>query len=182
MAYPVTDAGFDTPSYRQFAGGPWLTRQAMRWFWDAYAPDVSVRSKSTASPLRASVEELRGLRPALLISGENDVLRDEGEAYAHRLMGAGVMVIATRYLGTIHDFLLLNPIADPQHAPRLPRSPTPCGPCSSPIGSRRRTSVPPRLPSASPGHAAQGALPSRLFIVTLVYLFIFLLFYRSIDL
>jgi acetyl esterase len=111
MAYPVTDADFTTPSYQQFADGPWLTRQAMRWFWDAYAPDVSVRAEPTACPLRASLEELRGLPPALLITAENDVLRDEGEAYAHRLMQAGVRVTADRYLGTIHDFLLLNPIA-----------------------------------------------------------------------
>jgi acetyl esterase len=112
MAYPVTGADFDTPSYQQFAGGPWLTRAAMQWFWDAYAPDVSVRSQPTASPLRAGLEELGGLPPALLLTGENDVLRDEGEAYAHRLMQAGVTVTANRYLGTIHDFLLLNPIAD----------------------------------------------------------------------
>jgi acetyl esterase len=111
MAYPVTDADFTTPSYRQFADGPWLTRQAMRWFWDAYAPDVSVRAEPTACPLRASLEELRGLPPALLLTAENDVLRDEGEAYAHRLMQAGVRITAVRYLGTIHDFLLLNPIA-----------------------------------------------------------------------
>jgi acetyl esterase len=112
MAYPVTDAAFDTPSYQRFAGGPWLTRAAMRWFWDAYAPEASVRSAPTASPLRASLEELEGLPPALLLTDENDVLRDEGEAYAHRLMQAGVTVTAVRYLGTIHDFLLLNPIAD----------------------------------------------------------------------
>jgi acetyl esterase len=117
MAYPATDAGFDTPSNRQFAGGPWLTRLAMGGFWDAHAPDVSVRSEPTASPLRASLEELRGLPPALLITGENHVLRDEGEAYAHRLMQAGVMVTATRYLGSTHDFLLLNPIADTPPTP-----------------------------------------------------------------
>ena len=111
MAYPVTDARLDTPSYQRFADGPWLTRKAMTWFWDAYAPDVSARSQATASPLRASLEELRGLPPALLITAENDVLRDEGEAYAHRLMRAGVNTTATRYLGTIHDFLMLNPIA-----------------------------------------------------------------------
>jgi acetyl esterase/lipase len=111
MAYPVTDADFNTPSYEQFTDGPWITREAMQWFWDAYAPDVSVRSEPTASPLRTSLEELRGLPPALLITDENDVLRDEGEAYAHRLMQAGVRVTADRYLGTIHDFLLLNPIA-----------------------------------------------------------------------
>jgi acetyl esterase len=111
MAYPSTDARFDTPSYQRFADGPWPTRKAMAWFWDAYAPDVSVRSEPTASPLRASLDELRGLPPALLITAENDVLRDEGEAYAHRLMQAGVSVTANRYLGTIHDFLMLNPIA-----------------------------------------------------------------------
>jgi acetyl esterase len=111
MAYPATDARFDTPSYQQFANGPWLTREAMKWFWDAYAPDVSARSEPTASPLRTSLEELRGLPPALLITAENDLLRDEGEAYAHRLMQAGVRVAAVRYLGTIHDFLMLNPIA-----------------------------------------------------------------------
>jgi acetyl esterase len=111
MAYPVTDAQSITPSYQRFADGPWLTRKAMTWFWGAYAPDVSVRSEPTASPLRASLEELRGLPPALLITAENDLLRDEGEAYAHRLMQAGVSVAASRYLGTIHDFLTLNPIA-----------------------------------------------------------------------
>ena len=110
----------------------------MKWFWDAYAPDVSVRSQPTASPLRTSLEELGGLPPALLITAENDVLRDEGEAYAHRLMQAGVKVTAVRYMGTIHDFLLLNPIAGttPPEA-RSPRSPTPCGACSSSSGSRR---------------------------------------------
>lgn len=113
MFYPVTDASMDTPSYRQFgAGGYWLTRDAMRWFWDSYAPDVSVRNQPTVSPLRASLEDLRGLPPALVITDECDVLRDEGEAYAHKLMSAGVRVTATRYLGTIHDFMLLNAITE----------------------------------------------------------------------
>lgn len=112
LFYPVTDATFDTPSYQQLAEGPWLTRKAMQWFWDAYAPDASVRQQPTASPLRASLDELRGLPPALLITNEYDVLRDEGEAYAHKLTQAGVQVTATRYLGAIHDMVLLNPIAD----------------------------------------------------------------------
>lgn len=113
MFYPVTDANLDTPSYRQFGGGDyWLSRDAMRWFWDSYAPDVNVRSQPTVSPLRASPEQLRGQPPALVITDENDVLRDEGEAYAHKLMAAGVRVTATRYLGTIHDFVLLNPITE----------------------------------------------------------------------
>ena len=117
LLYPVTDAGFDTGSYRQFADGPWLTRDAMKWFWNAYAPDPATRNEPTASPLRATVEELRGLPPALLVTAENDVLRDEGEEYAHKLTRAGVLVTAARYLGTVHDFLLLNAITgDP--APR----------------------------------------------------------------
>ena len=112
MFYPVTDANFETPSYRQFADGPWLTRKSMQWFWDAYAPDIATRQQPTASPLRASLDDLRGLPPALLITNEYDVLRDEGEAYAHKLKQAGVRVTAMRALGAIHDMVLLNPIAE----------------------------------------------------------------------
>lgn len=111
LFYPVTDAHFDTVSYTQFADGPWLTRQDMRWFWDSYAPDIAIRSEPTASPLRATVEQLRGVPPAFIITAEVDVVRDEGEVYAHRLLEAGVAVTAVRYLGAIHDFMLLNPIA-----------------------------------------------------------------------
>ncbi len=112
LFYPATDATFDTPSYQQFAEGPWLTREAMKWFWNAYAPDAQVRAEPTASPLRATLDQLRGQPPALVTTNEADVLRDEGEAYAHKLMAAGVRVTAVRYLGTIHDMLLLNPITD----------------------------------------------------------------------
>lgn len=111
LMYPVTDAGLDTPSYQQFENGPWLTKQAMEWFWDAYAPDRKSRNEITASPLQASVQELTGLPPALVITDENDVLRDEGEAYAHKLMAAGVDVTAVRCLGTVHDFAMLDPLA-----------------------------------------------------------------------
>lgn len=110
LCYPVTDAHFETPSYQAFgADGYWLTREAMKWFWESYAP-ASKRNLPTVTPLRASLDQLRGLPPALIITDENDVLRDEGEAYAHKLMAVGVPVIATRYLGAIHDFLMLNPI------------------------------------------------------------------------
>jgi acetyl esterase len=112
LFYPVTDANFDTPSYRQYADGPWLTREAMQWYWNAYAPDVTVRKEPTTTPLQASLEQLAGLPPALIMTDENDVLRDEGEAYAHKLMTAGVRVTAMRYLGTIHDFMMLNPITE----------------------------------------------------------------------
>jgi acetyl esterase len=112
LFYPVTDASFDDASYTQFANGPWLTRDAMKWFWDAYAPNAADRAKITASPLRASIDELKGLPPALVITDENDVLRDEGEAYARKLTQAGVPVTSVRYNGTIHDFVMLNALAD----------------------------------------------------------------------
>jgi acetyl esterase len=112
LFYPVTDAGMDSESYRTFADGPWLTKPAMAWFWDAYLPDVNARRDIHVSPLNASVDELRGLPPALVITDENDVLRDEGEAYARKLIEAGVTTTVTRYLGTIHDFVMLNALGD----------------------------------------------------------------------
>jgi acetyl esterase len=112
LFYPVTDADFDTASYTRFADGPWLTKRAMQWFWDAYLPDPAARIQSTATPLNASLDELAGLPEALIVVDENDVLCDEGEAYAHRLSDAGVRVTSTRYNGTIHDFAMLNALAD----------------------------------------------------------------------
>jgi acetyl esterase len=109
---PTVDASFDTPSYQQFATGYFLTRDAMKWFWNHYAPDVAVREQVTAAPLKTSVEQLKGLPSALVITGECDPLRDEGEAYARKLMQAGVRVTATRYLGTIHAFVFLNAITE----------------------------------------------------------------------
>ncbi len=114
LFYPVTDANFSTPSYNEFANGPWLTKKAMQWFWDAYAP-VEQRTIPTVAPLNATHEELKNLPPALIIT-DNDVLRDEGEAYALKLMQAGVPVTATRFLGTIHDFVMLAPLKDSQAA------------------------------------------------------------------
>ena len=114
LFYPVTDANFDTQSYNTLQEGYWLTREGMKWFWNNYAPDNTSRKESTASPLQASIDQLRGLPPALVITEEFDVLRDEGEAYAHKLMQAGVPVTATRYLGTIHDFMMLNAITNTQ--------------------------------------------------------------------
>jgi acetyl esterase len=108
LFYPVTDASFDTDSYHQFATGYFLRRDAMQWFWDQYTTDENQRNEVTASPLRASLEELAGLPQALVITSEADVLRDEGEAYSRKLREAGVDVSATRYEGIIHDFVMLN--------------------------------------------------------------------------
>lgn len=112
LFYPVTDAAFDTPSYHQFAEGYFLRRDAMQWFWDQYTTDGSERARITASPLRATTEQLTGLPPALVITAEADVLRDEGEAYANKLRSAGVPVTAVRYQGIIHDFVMLNALRD----------------------------------------------------------------------
>jgi len=110
LYYPVTDAGQDTESYREFADGPFLSAKGMAWFWDCYTTDPAQRAEITASPLRASLEELRGLPPALVIVDENDVLRDEGEAYARKLLAAGVRTTSLRYNGILHDFMMLNPL------------------------------------------------------------------------
>ncbi|MET9462857.1 alpha/beta hydrolase [Streptomyces canus] len=112
LFYPVTDASFDTGSYHQFATGYFLRRDGMQWFWDQYTADEAERAQITASPLRASTEQLAGLPPALVITGEADVLRDEGEAYANKLREAGVAVTAVRYQAIIHDFVMLNALRE----------------------------------------------------------------------
>ena len=112
LYYPVTNANFDTGSYQQFATHYWLTRQGMQWYWDQYTTDPAARAQITASPLRASLEDLAGLPPAMIIVGEADPLRDEGEAYAAKLRQAGVPVTAVRYQGIIHDFVMVNAMRD----------------------------------------------------------------------
>ena len=111
LLWPVTDANFDTGSYKQFAEGYFLTRNMMKWFWDNYTTDPKQRAEIYASPLRASVDQLKGLPPALVQTASADVLRDEGEAYARKLDQAGVAVTAVRYNGMIHDFGLLNVVS-----------------------------------------------------------------------
>ncbi|MFT0865462.1 alpha/beta hydrolase fold domain-containing protein [Pseudomonas sp. CAM1A] len=108
LLWPVTDANFNNASYNQFAEGHFLTRNMMQWFWNNYTTDPRQRDDIHASPLRASLEQLQGLPPALVQTAEMDVLRDEGEAYARKLGAAGVPVTAVRYNGMIHDYGLLN--------------------------------------------------------------------------
>lgn len=108
LFYPVTDANFTTDSYQEFAENYFLTKEGMKWFWDQYTTDESERSEITASPLRATSEELADLPPALILTGEADVLRDEGEAYARKLRDAGVAVTQVRFQGMIHDFVMVN--------------------------------------------------------------------------
>ncbi|HEY9226471.1 MAG TPA: alpha/beta hydrolase fold domain-containing protein [Gemmatimonadaceae bacterium] len=112
MLYPVTDASFSQPSYSQFSNGPWLSKRAMEWFWDAYQPNKQERMKITASPLRATTDQLKGMPRGLLLTDMNDVLRDEGEAYGQNLIAAGVDIAVQRYFGIFHDFMMLNALAD----------------------------------------------------------------------
>ena len=108
LYYPVTNACFDTCTYQQFAEDYYLYRAGMIWFWKQYAPQKGMREEITASPLRACAEQLAGLPPAMVINGEADVLRDDGEAYAEKLRVAGIDVTAIRIQGIIHDFVMLN--------------------------------------------------------------------------
>lgn len=111
LMWPVTDANFNNASYNQFADGHFLSKNLMQWFWDNYTTDPKQRAEIYASPLQASVEQLQGLPDTLVQTAEFDVLRDEGEAYARKLDGAGVNVTSVRYNGMIHDFGLLNVIS-----------------------------------------------------------------------
>lgn len=108
LLIPATDASVDTASYHEYGAGRFLARAFMKYGWDIYAPDAKTRNNPYVSPLRAAADELKDLPPALVITAENDPLRDEGEAYARKLKAAGVSVDAVRYNGTIHDFVLLN--------------------------------------------------------------------------
>lgn len=112
LFYPVTNSQLTSRSYSDFAEGPWLTKKAMEWFWDAYLPEGDRGDDTYASPLRASEDVLAKLPPALIITAENDVLRDEGEAYAKKLDKAGVDVTSVRVNGTMHDFVMLDALAD----------------------------------------------------------------------
>jgi acetyl esterase len=112
LFYPVTDANFENGSYNEFANGPWLTKAAMEWFWNQYLPEGTDRTDPKVTPIHAPQDLLAGQAPALIITDENDVLRDEGEAYARKLSQAGVDVTTVRYNGTIHDFVMLNAVAD----------------------------------------------------------------------
>jgi acetyl esterase/lipase len=112
LMWPVTDNNFNDGSYNSFPDGYFLSRASMKWFWDAYTMNQKQRNEIYASPLRASVTELKGLPPALIQVAQFDVLTDEGQAYGRKLDAAGDEVTTVRYNGTIHDFGLLNALAN----------------------------------------------------------------------
>lgn len=110
LFYPVTDHIKETGSYAEFADGPWLTAKTMKWMFDLQGIEANTRD-ITALPLRATNEELKGLPDALIIT-DDDILRDEGQAYARKLSAAGVRVTSVHYNDTVHDFVMLNPLAE----------------------------------------------------------------------
>lgn len=113
LLYPVTDASMKTESYKLFKNGPWLTKKAMEWFWDAYLSDKKERENNIYVSLNnADISDLENLPPALIITAENDVLRDEGEEYARKLDETGVDVISVRINNTHHDFMMLNALSE----------------------------------------------------------------------
>ncbi len=111
LLWPIVDHDFDTESYREFGEQRFLSTSLMKWMYDLYTKDPDERRQIYASPLRATIEELRGLPPALVQVAESDILRDEGEAYGRKLADAGVEVATVRYDGMIHDFGMLNGLA-----------------------------------------------------------------------
>jgi len=112
LLWPALDTGLDTESYRAFGEGRFLPRAFMAYGWDHYAPDADTRNHRYVAPLKATIDQLRGLPPTLIQTAENDVLRDEGEAYARKLDEACVDVTCVRYNSAIHDFALLNALRD----------------------------------------------------------------------
>jgi len=112
LMWPVTDANFETESYKQFGADRFLTSPLMKWMFDLYTTDPDERKERFVSPLQATVEQLKGLPPTLIQVAESDILRDEGEAYGRKLDEAGVEVTTVRYDGMIHDFGLLNGLAE----------------------------------------------------------------------
>jgi acetyl esterase len=116
LMWAIVDADFETESYKQFGEKRFLTTPLMKWMYDMYIPDPEKRKDIHASPLQATIEQLKGLPPALVITAESDILRDEGEAYGRKLDEAGVPVTTVRYNGMIHDFGLLNGLA---HLPQV---------------------------------------------------------------
>jgi acetyl esterase len=112
MMWPATDASFSQQSYELYGAQRFLTTPLMKWSWDQYSPDLAKRKERYASLLNNTAEDLKGLPPTLIQVAENDILRDEGEAFGRKLEEAGVQVTTVRYDGMIHDWGMLNGLAE----------------------------------------------------------------------
>ncbi|WP_350224594.1 alpha/beta hydrolase fold domain-containing protein [Promicromonospora sp. MEB111] len=110
LLFPALDSDVESQSYQDYAEGRFLARDFMKFGWDTYTPTDETRNDIYAAPLKASVAELTGLPATVILTAENDPLRDEGIAYGRKLGEAGVEVVSIEYIGLIHDWMLLNPI------------------------------------------------------------------------
>ena len=111
LMWPVTNADFEDGSWKSYGAQRFLTAPLMKWMWDNYIP-VEKRNEIYACPLLATPADMKGLPPTLIMVAENDILRDEGEAYGRKLDDAGITETTIRFNGMIHDFGLLNGLAD----------------------------------------------------------------------
>ena len=112
LFYPVTDISCESATYREFANGPGLVPETLRWMIDAFAPNTTVRTDAIASPIRAADADLAKFPETLLVVAEVDPLREEGEMFARKLAKNGVYVTVMRAEGTVHDFVMLNALAN----------------------------------------------------------------------
>lgn len=110
LFYPPTDAQCRSQSHRTFSTGGLISSAEQAWYWDQYC-DEDVECPSV-SPLYATLDDLAGLPPTMVVTAEADVVRDEGAGFAAKLREAGVEVTAVRYLGTVHDFVVLKQLAN----------------------------------------------------------------------
>lgn len=111
LLYPVVSSGMATKSYQTYENGPWLTKQSMEWFFNQYSKP-NQRSDPAITLLNIPIDKLKTMPAGLIVTAENDVLRDEGEEYASKLIGLGRNIQAVRFLGTTHDFMILDPLKD----------------------------------------------------------------------
>ena len=111
LLWPLVDSDTSRPSYKKYGEGRFLTTPIMEWMWDMYIPNPEDRKQKYVSPFNATLEELKGLPPALIQVAENDILYDEGVAYGRKLDEAGVPTTTTVYQGMIHDYGMLNPLS-----------------------------------------------------------------------
>jgi acetyl esterase/lipase len=119
LLWPLVDSDTSRPSYKKFAQGRFLTTPIMEWMWGMYIPNAKDRKQKYVSPVNATLEELKGLPPALIQVAENDILFDEGVAYGRKLDEAGVSTTVMVYQGMIHDYGMLNPLS---HVPGVQES------------------------------------------------------------
>lgn len=112
LLWPYSDAGINTESFKKYGEERFLTKSLMIWMRDNYLSNKAQHDDIYVSPVRATINQLKGLPPTLIEVAENDILRDAGEELGRKLDEAGVDVTTVRFNGVIHDWGLLNGYAN----------------------------------------------------------------------